>query len=648
MGTVTRAKGTPKVKVSKREPETGAKNPADAVATTKTDVASGIRFSPQERRGLYAAARYLTLPVEQKCGLQIPFEVYLQDPMLAKARPKTAFDKKFYVDWEPGLADGPTSARFAVVDYNGDTGHLAPPAQWDDKLQRFVIDGRVLNEHSTDTLQYHQLNVWTLVQRALAFFEEGSGLGRRIPWGFEGNRLIVVPHAGYGENAFYDRRSKSLQFYYFGSEKDTVYTCLSTDVVCHEIGHAVLDGVRPYYNESVSLQTAAFHEAIGDISAILMCLRNNAFRRWLAETTEGDLSRQNPLANIAEQFGQAVEGRPYLRSALNKDKMSTIAGSGSPHRIAEVLVGAMFDILIRLADYYTKMRGRSPLQAFWDVAARMQKMALQPLDLLPPVDVTFRDYGLAVIRVEQLANPADPRGYREMLIQVFREREILTPEDEEELNQQEYLYDRQPFSVYYAIDDILRSRAAAYRFLNDNRDDLLIPGGQDFVIADLYEAHKLTRQAGRMPRQVILEYVWREEVPLNGPQFGRFDGQLTNMLCGGTLAFDDTGNMLWWTRKPGTRGKIDKNGQIDKRWVEEVKAGQQRRAEFMADVAAHIAAGRVGTISGSEKGLLGTRVPPITADGDDGTVQFHLSPHLRVSEEHDEAELGERQWEISC
>jgi hypothetical protein len=83
------------------------------------------------------------------------------------------------------------------------------------------------------------------------------------------------------KNAFYNRLSKSLQFYHFGSEEGTVYTCLSTDIVCHELGHAALDGVRPFYSESSLVQTAAFHEAIGSITASLMSLRNNAFRQWL-------------------------------------------------------------------------------------------------------------------------------------------------------------------------------------------------------------------------------------------------------------------------------------------------------------------------------------------------------------------------------
>src|SRR5437879_1961246 len=190
-----------------------------------------------------------------------------------------------------------------------------------------------------------------------------------------------------------------------------------------------------------------------------------------------------------------------------------------------------------------EVRGSTTLEAFWDVAARMQRTVVQPLDLLPPVDVTFRDYALAVIRAEQLANPLDPYKYRDVMIKVFRQREILTIEDEEELKHQEYVYVRQRLSVFHSIDDISRSRAAAYRFLNDNRDDLFIPASEDFVITDLYDAHKLTRQATRLPRQVILEYVWREEVPLVGPRFGRFDGTLPTRLCGGTLVFADDGTV---------------------------------------------------------------------------------------------------------
>ncbi len=110
--------------------------------------------------------------------------------------------------------------------------------------------------------------------------------------------------------------------------------------------------------------------------------------------------------------------------------------------------------------------------------------------------------------------------------------------------------------VYHDIGDISRSRATAYRFLDDNRDKLFIPANQDVIVADLYDANKFSNHAIRLPRQIILEYIWREDVVLTGKRFEEFEGQNTTMLCGGTLVFDDKGNILSWFRKPGSVGGI--------------------------------------------------------------------------------------------
>ena len=172
------------------------------------------------------------------------------------------------------------------------------------------MTGKSLDKNAAGTFQFHQVSVWALLQCALAFFEDASALGRSIPWAFEGNRLIVVPHAGYGENAFYDRASKSLQFYYFGSEEETVYTCLSVDIVNHEFAHAVLDGIRPLYNESSNPQTGAFHEFMGDLTAILLTLQNRTLRQQLAKASRGQFEEATTLSSLAEEFGQAVRAGP--------------------------------------------------------------------------------------------------------------------------------------------------------------------------------------------------------------------------------------------------------------------------------------------------------------------------------------------------
>lgn len=624
-------------------------------------------ITADDRVALYAVSRMLTSHIRNEGRLKIRLTTYLQDPSVARNNPQLGLDESVLVDWEPGLSDGPTSARFAIVDFNADTGELIPSAEWSEKDNAFTFNGTVLKKEQVALPQFRQASVWAILQRALEFFENGSALGRRIPWAFEGNRLIVVPHAGWGENAYYDRTSKSLQFYYCGSPEDPVYTCLSTDIVNHEFGHAVLDGVRPYFNESSQVQTAAFHESIGDIAAILLTMRNNELRSSIAKKTNGDLTKATTISSIAQEFGEAVSGRPYLRTALNKHRMSKMAKETEPHLVSEVLTGAMFDVLQRLAEHYqkepeqqtdevatvlhpTKLKA-TPAQAFWWAVDRMQRTAIQPLDLLPPVEVTFKDYAFAVCRAQQLAEPLDPDHYYEMLIEVFRKREILSAQDEAVLRQSQYLYDRLELTVYHDVSEISRSRAAAYRFLDDNREDLLIPVGRDFLVADLYDANKRTRQGARLPRQIILEYVWREDVLLKGKQFGQYENQWTTMLCGGTLVFNDCGNVLSWAMKPGSEpygGKRERAGKISERWNAAVAEGARRRDAMLKNLAVQIGTGRVGEVPAAGNGLLGAGVPPLIAESHDNRIRFRLAPHLSISHHDHGNDQGARPWEISC
>ena len=625
-----------------------AKKPAiPTEADTGKKAQAAIRNARPE---LYAARQFLDRDTQAKLEVRIPFDVYFQDPFVTASNAAYDFDEQFAVPWEPGLNDGPTSARFAVVDYDGGTEILNPPARWDADLDKFVdTNGKVLDRDNLDSPQFRQMNVWASLQNALDFFESGFGLGRRIAWGFEGNRLIVVPHAGYGENAFYDRESKSLQFYYFDrGEEDApkrIHTCLSADIINHEFGHAVLDGIRPHYHESVFAETAAFHEFLGDISAILIAFRNTAFRGQIAKATGGDLDQENPLSSLDEEFGKNIGDQPYLRSARNKLKYKDVKDDQRQHYMSQVLTGAMFDIIRRLTAHYMK-KGESAKKALWSTIRRMQCMAVQPLDLLPPVDVTFEDYALAVLRAEQIANPTDPNGYRNMMIDVFVGRGILSKAQAIELKKPVTVFDRLDVAVFHDPQSIAASRANAYRFLDDNRSDLFIPFAADVVVTDLSMAQKLTVAARRLPRQVLLQYIWREDVPLEGERFGRFEGQMTSMLCGGTLALDIDGNCLDWRRKPGTMPLLEGGGKREAK-EKEAETGRIRRDAFLDALAARIAAGRIGDgVAGGAAGLLAKSIAPMTSHMVDGTVRFGLSPHIGIHSDEDEV-MGERPWQIS-
>jgi hypothetical protein len=581
--------------------------------------------------------------LQQKLGLRVPFDVYFQDPLVAEHNAALAFDDNCYIPWEPNIGDGPTSARLVVVDYDAHTETVAPPARWDAGTNKFLDpSGKVLDKRNADGPQFRQQHVWAITQRALDFFESAFALGRRIPWGFDGNRLILVPHAGIGQNAYYDRESHSLQFYYFDTPNDgRVYTCLSTDIVNHEFGHAVLDGIRPYFNEAIIPETAAFHEFIGDLTAILSSLRNNAFRKHLIAETKGDLSKESTLSKLAEQFGTFVEDRPYLRSARNKLRMKDVAGDQRPHYLSQVLTGAMFDIIISLSKYYVSRGTLTVPQAFWDTIQRMQNLAIQPLDLLPPVDVTFRDYALAVLRADEIASPTDPDNYRGAMLDAYIARGILDRADRARLAVPHHIFDRLDLDVFYDVDTIASSRADAYRFLDDNRRRLFIPPNADVVVPSISRAQKFTRQARRLPEQILLQYIWREDVTLEGPQFGRYDGQPTTMLCGATLALNQNGECIGWSRKPGTQAT-----GTSKDALAEQQAGSVRRQAFLDAMASRVRAGRIGPELGSPKGLLAGNTPPLTSRMVDGALRFELAPHFGIHDDKDET-LGGRTWQIS-
>jgi hypothetical protein len=85
---------------------------------------------------LYAARRHLGLATLKETGLRMPVEVYFKDPDVAETFENVGIDKEFTAPWEPGLRDGPTSARFAVVDYDSTNNILTPPANSSDRRNK--------------------------------------------------------------------------------------------------------------------------------------------------------------------------------------------------------------------------------------------------------------------------------------------------------------------------------------------------------------------------------------------------------------------------------------------------------------------------------------------------------------------------------
>ena len=270
-------------------------------------------------------------------------EVFVKNPLVARTLGKGAGVEKIQLAGEAYLGSGPTSSRVVVVDHNGDLDETFEPVGVLASGNGFDVGRRA----HVDNFKFHQVNVWALITRALRDLEDEKILGRRVPWAFEGGRLLVIPHAGYWENAFYDRDSGALHFFYFeGKDGRPVYTCLSHDIVTHELGHAVLDGLKPYYNEITSPDVAGFHEYFGDAIAMSSTLSIKEVAKQVALRNKSGLSGPNLISEIATEFGSALyRDQPYLRSGRTPKRMSDVAGNWEEHDYSLVLLGAFYDVL---------------------------------------------------------------------------------------------------------------------------------------------------------------------------------------------------------------------------------------------------------------------------------------------------------------
>ncbi len=181
-----------------------------------------------------------------------------------------------------------------------------------------------------------------------------------------GKLLPVLLDAGVDLNAFYTRGGfgdkPGLHFFHDAVGGRTYFSGESPDVVCHEMGHAVLDAIRPQLFDAQTIEAAAFHEFFGDASAMLSALQVASIRQAVFGETAGVLNRASRLSRLAEQLGAAIRVQhpdavepDCLRNAANsffyRDPQTLPPSapaaqlSSEPHSFSRVFTGAFLDAL---------------------------------------------------------------------------------------------------------------------------------------------------------------------------------------------------------------------------------------------------------------------------------------------------------------
>lgn len=369
--------------------------------------------------------------------------------------------------YEKLLRPGPVGEYLEVVDYDPATGCFYDPVDLNDK-HLIAEDGLTPSQSNP---QFHQQMVYAVAMRTIRNFEHA--LGRLALWSPHRDqrehyvqRLRLYPHALREANAFYSPDKKAVLFGYFQTAISstatpvTVFTCLSHDIIVHELTHALLDGMHRRFAEPSNPDVLAFHEAFADLVALFQHFSLPEVLENQIAATRGDLASQNRLGELAQEFGRAIGNRGALRSAIGEyDKMTgewrpkppnpeAYIREMEPHARGSLLVAAVFDAFLtlyrsRTADLFriaTKGSGVLPAgQLHPDLVRRLAaeaadcaqdilEMCIRALDYCPPVDMTFGDYLRAVVTADYEFDPVDEDNRRIAFIEAFRRHGIL-PED---------------------------------------------------------------------------------------------------------------------------------------------------------------------------------------------------------------------------
>lgn len=219
--------------------------------------------------------------------------------------------------------------------------------------------------------------------RAVQTFERLGGPLRK--WAPRARRrLQLIPVAGLQLNAYYDRNSCS--FFTFDTNGRVTRTGASTDVVAHEVGHALLDAIRPDLWDIALPEHEAFHESFGDCIALLTVLSDPATREAVVRKTP-DLGRASFAEGLMEDLAAAVRrehgashpsSRP--RRALNRFRWqppTSLPTSGGPsvltgeaHSFSRVFTGCFYDVIRGIFRASSK-RNANALRDAADTAGRL-------------------------------------------------------------------------------------------------------------------------------------------------------------------------------------------------------------------------------------------------------------------------------------
>lgn len=407
------------------------------------------------------------------------------------------------------------------------------------------------------TPEFQAGQLYVVLNRTYAMWADLFGAS--FPWQPRVPQLPVVPRAGKDFNAYYDRRGLKFFFDDNPATRETVYTCESGDIIAHECGHAVLDAHHPDYWDSLLAETAAFHEAFGDISAMLAALDEPNVRAAILAENDGDLAQSNAVTRLAEQLARglydaglahAVVSGEALRDAANAFRYcdpEQLPGrapaaqlSSESHSFSRIFTGAFYDLLIAV---YEQLRhadaALSPDAALAQARGIAGQLLAHGLILAPGGDATFKTIATAMFKAD-----AQDFGGKNFgaLRKTFVARQVLTEQEADALKTGDGAEPTKPGVLAGTASasvgaPITLGTASA-------RIGVELPSEFRKLPGVLNQAFRLVEELVRGDARRVLRYAVTREMELKGAELGIAQGVVVSLIDALAVTVDSQGDVI--------------------------------------------------------------------------------------------------------
>jgi len=289
------------------------------------------------------------------------------------------------------------------------------------------------------TIQQQAMGIKQLVNNALIYLQTKSP--RAISKWSSVQSLTLNARAGQEANAYYDRSSLKFFFFSDNNKKKMIYTSDSSSIVLHEFGHAFLDLLRPDLWSVQAVEIWAFHEAFGDMCALLNNMNEEALLDKAMLETEGDLYKSNCLSRMGQEMGVAIY---FMTGGKSGELKNAIRDMSIPfkyteperlpsngrddvlinesHSFSRVFASMFYNLILAVSAKYM-MEGQNKKQAFISTRDILAKYLLQAICSAP---ITKRFYK-AVCQEMLLADQRNGSKFQKIMNDVFINFRIMKP-----------------------------------------------------------------------------------------------------------------------------------------------------------------------------------------------------------------------------